>query len=441
MKKIVVGVLLFIIIAGVGIPFVNGLLMENVVKRSIGNLNTMYSDTGADVSVEIMRYDRNIFSTEIEWRMKLGSLKTVYGIDEIIFVDRADHGFTGIVSTTSLEKNKWFTDFVNNKLGGKNPLAITTAYDLSGQFISTITLDALTLPMEDEVMEVKAGKVVFECDGQLKNFSSDASWEGFSVPEKIQVDGLSMSSRLEKISTYIWDGTLSFGINKTKIKEKHEQVELINFKGDYSLDVVQEENTLSVVSTFGADQLVAGPEKINDAFVRIGVVNIDIPGFEEFMKLYTETINKVFKDIGSAENDPEKMKAILQDQMVRTQFKMISACEHLLKKGLEVQLSDLYAKLPEGEIKGDIVLGLSKDMTFAQFLPLLNQTGLITEIFYLQSDVSLPATLVGDNPMLLSPIYSGMQTGLFVKDGENLVHKAETKDAKLYLNGQEVLFQ
>ena len=31
-----------------------------------------------------------------------------------------------------------------------------------------------------------------------------------------------------------------------------------------------------------------------------------------------------------------------------------------------------------------------------------------------------------------------MQTGLFQKEGDSMVHKAETRDGKLYLNGQEV---
>ena len=104
MKKIIVGVLLLIIVAGVGAPFVSGLMMEKIVKQAFSNLNMMYSDTGSDVSIEMLQYDRNIFSTEIEWKMRLGSLKAVYGVEEIIFVDRAKHGFTGIVSRTSLEK-------------------------------------------------------------------------------------------------------------------------------------------------------------------------------------------------------------------------------------------------------------------------------------------------------------------------------------------------
>jgi len=40
---------------------------------------------------------------------------------------------------------------------------------------------------------------------------------------------------------------------------------------------------------------------------------------------------------------------------------------------------------------------------------------------------------------MVTPLYPGMQTGLFVKDGGNLVHAAETIDGKLIVNDQEVI--
>jgi uncharacterized protein YdgA (DUF945 family) len=439
MKKIIIGILLLIAIAGVGAPFVNGLMMEKTVKQSFKNLNTMYSDMGSGVSIETMKYDRNFFSTEIEWKMILGSLSAIYGVDEIIFLDRADHGYTSIVSKTSLEKNKWFTDFVNSKLEGKNPLAITTEYKLSGLMNSTIVLDAFSVQVDDEVVEIKAGKAIATCDKELKNFSSEASWEGISVPEKLKVEGITISSSLERLSTYLWDGTLSFGIGKGVIEENLQQIELVNFKVDYSLDVDDEEKTISVVTALGADHLLAGPETVDNGFVRIGLVNMDVQGFEEFMKLYTEMANTILQDMTAAEDDPEKMKTILQEEVTRTQFQIMAAYEKLLKKGLEFQISDLFAKLPEGELKGDVALTLNKDMTFAQFFPLVHQPELALDIFSLRSDISLPAKLVNDNPMLLMPMHEGMSTGLFIKNGDNLSHKAETRDGKLYVNGQEMV--
>ncbi len=438
MKKIVIGIFVLIVVAGVGAPFISGLVMERVVKRSFNNLNTMYTANGSDASIEIVRYDRSFSSTEIEWKMKLGSLQAMYGVDEILFVDHADHRLTGIVSATSLDKNKWYADFVSNKLAGKDPLAITTTYSFSGQINATITLDAFSLPIENEVAEIKGGKAVLFCDDTLRNFSSEVSWEGFSVAEKVQVDGIVIISTLEKISSYLWDGTLSLAVEKSKIAGGAERFELINFKGDYTIDAESEKNTISVDTTFGADQLLVGSEKIDKGFVRLGVINMDIHGFEQFMKLYTEMAQSVLQDMSAAEDDPAKMKAILQVQLARTQFQFLAAYEKLMKKGLELQISDLYAKLPEGEVTGDAAVSLNKDMTFAQFVPLLQQPELVVDIFSLHSNLRLPAGLIGDNLMLLSPLSSGMPTGVFVQDGDYLSHKAETRAGKLYLNGQAV---
>ncbi len=210
MKKIIVGAVLLLAAAGVAVPFVNGLVAEKMIEQSFSNLNSMYAATGSDVSVEILQYDRHVFSTEIEWKIKFGSLQAIYGVDEIIFIDRADHGLTSIVSETSLEKNKWFTEFVSEQLDGQNPLAIVSEFTLSGQIQSHITFNAFTLPLEAEVVEIKAGRVTFDCDKELRNFYSEAAWDGLVVAEKLQVDGIAMSSSLERISTYLWDGISFF---------------------------------------------------------------------------------------------------------------------------------------------------------------------------------------------------------------------------------------
>jgi hypothetical protein len=57
MKKIIMGIVFVIVIAGAGAPFFNGLVMENIVRDSLSNVNTMYADTASGVSVEIINYD------------------------------------------------------------------------------------------------------------------------------------------------------------------------------------------------------------------------------------------------------------------------------------------------------------------------------------------------------------------------------------------------
>ena len=441
MKKVVVGVLLLGAVAAVGVPFVNGLMMEKIVEKSFANLNSMYADTGSGVSIEILRYDRNLTSTEIEWRIKLGAMQAIYGAEEIIFIDRARHGYTGIVSQTSLEKNKWFTDFIRNQLAGKNPLLIATEYKLSGQIHSTITLAPFSWMVEDEKVTIKPGTAVFSWNENLKNFTSETVWQGFSVGDKMGFDGIAIRSNLEKISTYLWDGTLSYGVEKGQIQGSDQLFVFTNFKGDYSLDIDKEENTVSVVAAFAVDRLLAGLAQLDNGFIRLGVINMDALGFEEFIRLYNEMANTVLHDFTAAGDDPVKMKKIVREQMGQTQLQMLTAYERLLKKGLELQISDLHAQVPEGEIAGDVAVSLNKDMTFAQLVPLWQQPELILDIISLHSEVLLPAALVGENPMFLTQIYPGMQTGLFVKEGDTLTHKAETRDGKIYLNGLELQLQ
>jgi len=438
MKKVVVGVLLLLGIAGAAAPLVSGLAMERIVKQSFNNLNIMYSEIGSGVSIQIMHYDRHYRFTELEWKVRFGGLKALYGIDEITFVDRADHGLTGIVSHTSLDKNKWFTDFVNDKLGGKNPITIVTEYTLSGHINSIVAMDAFTLPMQGETVEVKPGKIVSEYDADLKNFSSELSWDGCLAADKLRLDSISLTASLEKVSTYLWDASFSLAADKARLQKKKKAIDLHKLKVDYSLDVDQDENQVSVVTELGLDHLAAGRDSIDNGFVRFGVVNIDMRGFEEFMRLYSRMTNTLLRDLNAAGDDPGQMQTIFQQQMGRIQFQMITAYEQLLKKGLEFQISDLHATLPTGEVKGDVVLSLVKDMSFAQFVPIVQQPNLLMEVFSLQSDITLPARLVGDNPRLLSPLFSGMQTGIFVRDGDDLVSKAETRDGKLYLNDREV---
>ncbi len=440
MKKVIVGVVTILIIAGICAPFVNGLVMEKIVKQSQNDLNEMYADTGSGTTIEIIQYDRSFLSSEIEWSIKLGSLAALYGVDEIILVDRADHGFTGVVSKTSLEKNQWFVDLLNDKLDGKNPLNITTTYHLWGQIESIIDIGAFSIQVENETIDFQPARVVTESDGRLTHLFSEASWGGLSVSDKLRISGISMVYDLEKISTYIWDGDISYKIESMKIEDQEENFELTNFKGEYALDFDKKKNTLSSGGEVDIENLIAGNEKVQDIFIRLDVNNMDAQGYEEFMKLYTQTMHSVLGDISAAKDDPEKMDEVLEGQMANTGLQMMAAYEKFLKNGLEIKVSDFHAQLPMGKVTGNIELKLNRDVTLAQLAPIAMQPNLAFDILSLQSDLSFPAVLAGDKPMLVSPVYPGMQTGLFVKDGESLVHRAQTKNGKLFLNGNEVVF-
>ncbi len=439
MKKIIFAVVLILILAGAGTPLFKGLMMEKIIKQSFDEINQRHAEKGSDIFVEIGQYDRNFSSSQIEWKIKLGTLKSLYGVEEIVFIDRADHGFSSIVSKTSLEKNKWFIDFVNNKLDGKNPLDIKTEYKLSGDIESTIVLDAFSFKDGKDVIEIKPGQMVVALDKGLNNIFSEMNWAGYSVPGKLSMDNAWLNLKREKVSTYIWDGKASFGVENIKAEQGKDPFEMANLKCDYILNFDKPENVLSVGMEYGIDSITAGQGQIKDVFSRISIKGIDARGYEAVMKLYSQVLKNAMEEIAAAQRHPDTIKKIVEKQMASIGLQLLGVYEKFLKKGFEIQISDVRAQLPQGKIKGDVTLSLKKDITMAQLVPIMFQPAAALDIFFLKSDVSLPYKLVGDNPMLFSPVYYGMQTGLFLKEGDNVIHKAETRDGKLFLNGKQVL--
>ncbi len=437
MKKMGIAVVLIALAAGIGAPFFSGLMMERILNQSVEDINLMYAEAGSDMTLEVVGYHRRFSSSEIEWKINLGALRAFYGIDELVFIDRAEHGFLSVRSITSLEKNKWFTDLVNNKLGGKNPLDIQTRYEVFGNIESTISLDAFSVENSKDVLDILPGQIFIQVDKKLQNASSMGTWKGMAVPGKFKMDNLSLNSKTNKVSAYIWQGDFTVLADYIWVNDPQKEMELSKLKCDYRVDFDKEENLLSIGMGYGFDRLKSQQDEISDAFVRFGINKIDAQGYEDFIKTYSQMVSHLMGDM--AGTSPDEVKERVGEQLGKLAPQLLGVSEKFLKKGFEIYISDLQAKLPQGEIKGDLSLGLIKDMTIAQFIPIVMQPGAALDIFSLKSDILLPHGLVGDNQMLLAPVYPGMQTGLFLKSNGNLTHKAQTRDGKLFLNGQEVL--
>lgn len=439
MKKIIVAIVLIIIVAVVGAPFFSGIIMQRVVKQAFEDINQTYAATGSLVSVEISRYDRGFSSSRIEWKLNLGNLKAFYKVDEIIFVDTANHGFLSIVSETSLEKNKWFTDFVENKLDGKNPLAIQTEYNFSGDIKSKLLLDAFSFKEGGDEIRIMPGKLLVSLDKGFKNIVSEMNWKGCVVPGKFKMSNLLATSKMKKMTPLLWDGDASFGIKNIQVDNNNKTTELSNFKCDYNLDYNQEKSSISFGMGYGMDHFSSAQNDIKNASVRININNIDAREFEDFAKIYSQKMAEMMDEINQSKQSPEVIPKAFEKQMAAVGLQLAGAYEKLLKKDLEIQVTDLRAQLPQGDIKADVTLRLKKDMTFAQFIPIMMQPSAAMGIFDLHSRVSLPWKLVKENQALLSPVYPGMQTGLFIKDGDVLDHTATTREGKLFLNSHEVI--
>jgi len=439
MKKVIV-IVAVLIVAGIGLPYGNGMLVERLVRQTYDDVNSLYKDAGSDASVEIIRYDRGFSSSEIEWKINLGSMKAVYGVDQIVLVDRASHQLFGIVSETSLEKNDWYVKLVNEKLGGVDPLHIKTSYQLTGKVTSTLSVDPFKFVDNDDTVDVGAGRLSVACTEGFQVFDSDGRWDGLEVVGKLSAEGMAFTSHLEKISTYVWNGSVAYSAAKAAVTSAEDSFEVTDLEGEYRMDFDKDRDTVSVQGSFGAGVIQGSLlQQVDKPFVRVAMNNMDRQGFEQYMVAYTGVAQSLMREIEGAGQEPDAIAKAVKDQVAMAGIQLIAASEKLLKKGLEFRISDLSAHLPYGNVTGDLMLQLNQDLTYMQLAPLTSQPDLAFSMFNLKSDLSFPAALVDDPSGFVTPPFPGVQTGLFEERDGLLVHHAETRDGKLYLNGKEVV--
>ncbi|MBM9615651.1 DUF945 family protein [Desulfobulbus rhabdoformis] len=438
MKKFVSVVVVLLLAAGISAPYVSGMIAEKQLRALTEKCNTMYKEATLGASLEIVRYDRSYSSSEVDWKYNLGPLSSLYGTQEILFHDTVKHGLTGVVAETTLMNNPKYAEFVKTKLAGKDPLHITTQYSLMGNSAITTKLDPFSLDVAGKTLQIKPAHVVMNVDKELKHFTYEGSWDGMGVDDQAALEGVSLQADMRMESIYLWNGFGTMVAEGGWIKDGNKPFSFANFKFNYVSDYSKENDRFSTKMEYSTDSIDAGGEKIDNAFVGLALNNINASAYEELLVMYMQAFNRALTSLGANGQDPKEVEKALEKEMKTIGMQLLGPAEKMMAKGLELQVSDLHFTLPQGKVTGDISVGLKKDMTLAQFMPLSQDPTLAFDIFSLQSHCSLPKALLAGKPELFQPMTGGMQTGIFVEQGEQAQHVAEIKDGKLLLNGKEV---
>ena len=444
MKKILAGIIVLLIIAVLGLPFAKGWVAEQQYRKTINEINDNYAKIGLDTKVEITRYTKGYASSEIEWRLNLGKMKAVYGVEEILFYDQMEHGWnsglTEVVSRTNLVRNTWYKEFIAKKLDGKDPHHITNTYSQNGTITSSVIFDACTFTQDNQSIRLKPGQITMIADQGFKHFRYQGTWEGMMVDKTAQINKVTLQSDLQRISPFVWAGNASFAVTDIRgEKEGEPPFSIAGFTINVTSQFNKNENTLSGLVEYGADSAAMGPQKVDKPFLGLALSGINAQGYEQFMQQYMVVIQTVMKDMEETQKgDSEQAKKALEQRMKAAGMQLLTAGEKLLTKGLRFDITDVHCTLAEGEISGKLNVWLNKDMTLAQFAPLLEQPAQALKIFSFRSWASLPEQLVSGTPQLFEPAFPGMKTGVFVIKDKRAEHRAEIKDGKLLLNDIEI---
>ncbi|MCM2283500.1 MAG: YdgA family protein [Desulfobacula sp.] len=440
MKKGIFWVAFVIVLTVIGMPVLNGMILEKRVRQSFEDMNPGTGPSGSGARFEILSYDRRFFSSEIQWRIVSQALENSWGIHEILFLDRVRHGFTGASTTTSLEKNPWILDMVNKKLNGKNPLTLETEIRFWGRMESRLALEAFSYRDMEGVVEVRPGRAGLSMDRGKDRVVLKMDFEGLDLAGKIRLDGFSWQSDLERVSGTIRAGKSSFFLKKFQSSDPEKTTTLSNAAFDYELVYHPEEVSVSISTQGRLDAFQSGGEEIKNAAAGFHIRHMDAGGYEDLLAFFREGAAEIMNSGPSNRQDMDAVRRAMEKQAADKGFEWVGICEKLLKKGLEIEISGLKAQVPEGKIEADARIGLENDLPLSGVLSFLMDPSTLLAYLSLESRIILPKGLYPTGRMLLSPMFSGMPTGLFVMEKDHLLHRAETREGKLFLNSKEVIF-
>lgn len=442
MKKII-----FILILGLSLaaalPWINGLAMEQLATRALDNTNQMYADMGSDARFELVSYDRGYGRTQAEWKIDLGALSNVYGVKEIIFTETAEHSLLGVTSRTGLEKNRWYAEWLASVEAadgsqGQSPLTIETRYSVLSPITSTVAMDAFILDTGKTRLKIGALDAVVTVDKSFEKVAVKGRWEGLSEGENDSLGPVSFESEQERISGILWKGWAKAVLASFKTGTGKESVDLSALSVDVKMDTNADQTRMTVGMGVSTDRMILGSQEFGGWTFKGEIRQMDIEAYEAVYASYTRLVNQALSQMSAPGLSPEESGWIMARAMAEGRASLVAHLEKMLKKDLEINISELDLTLPQGRLEGRLSLGLKQDMTIAQFFPVLAQPALVLDIFFLDSAVSMDQGLAAEAPNLTDPVFPGMKTGLFTIQDNRLVHEAQTREDGLYLNGHKV---
>ena len=318
MKKTLFGILIIVVVGVMAAPFCNGLMAEKVLRSQLDEYNDRYADQPFYPQLEITRYDRDFGSSEIEWTITIPQLQAADDFPPIVLIEKAKHGYMGVTSTTSLDRNDWYVDFIREELDGNDPLSIVSQYNFLSGVTTTATLAAIELlDNENNRVSIKPAKLVIQADRSFENFLTEANLEGFSFAEQVDIEGIELRSDVKRISSFIMDGESSFSARNINFMDgdKGKDVAISSLKALSKIDFDETGEKLSMSTGYSIDQIVADEEKINDIRVEIGINQLDAKGLENIYKIYMDMMGDIMANLATAQNDPGQSKAMLDQKM------------------------------------------------------------------------------------------------------------------------------
>ncbi len=427
-------------VIGAGLPVANGIIMERMVKNAVEKQSQRKRHPGLYYRIKIVDYDRQLYSSCVTWQIEARNRFPGKDMPRLILVDRATHGLFSITSRTSLEKNPWYTDWVNTRLNGKDPLAIRTRVSVTGTIASNIHLDGFSFQDQGKNFQVGAMDADISSDKGGATLKADGNWQGASDGPEFKLGPASFLLDLHRLTSLVWEGQSTFILERLKMDKSSEaSLDLQNVSWACDTTALENKKQMNLRLDLHADGVTLNRRPLSAWSAGLKLKQVDIQGVERILALYSDMLARAGQRLDRQGGSLSDFQPVLKDEMTRNRSRAISALNGLLKKGAGLEISQLDIELPQGKVTGSLDVNLEKDINTSLIYLFVLRPEKIFSSFSLDVALKVPAELVTGNTWLTEPLIPGMATGLFIAGQDRFSLDMQLRQERLFLNGSQVV--
>ena len=386
------GLAALVILAMLLMPYLTGRVAESVTQQLTTQINQNNPEYG---ELSVLDYQRGFRSTQSRFSWKPSQLSKSPLKPEVVLKCDGSHGVFSYSYDCQFENAERYTDFVNQRLDGVDPLTIGGSVNLLGSIRHSFHLKAFELDSDGEAISVLPGFINVVSDKSLQSFVIDGEFQG------IEAEGS--------------DGLLLLG--PTTVSGEVHQNDLDLAIGEVTLavqNIALESESQGKVEINGLalhSQALENSESLNVSY-RLAVKQFKQTGAMGDLNLANLTMDFQMAGIDMLQmSSLNKKLDALNEQPDSAQnaslLALLPAFESMLKPGLSLELQ-LSADHLASSVDANLTMSLTNNLTLGDFLLFsVNPRNLFTKMNVKLTN-KIPYSFVDENPnlqgaMALSP--------------------------------------
>ena len=384
MKKLIKGLVVLAILALLLIPYITGKVAESVTHQLATQINQNNHEYG---ELSVLDYQRGFRSTQSRYSWKPSQLGKSAFKPEVVLNCDGNHGVLSYSYDCQFENAQRYTEFVDQQLGGVDPLTMSGSVNVLGDISHSIRLDEIDVDGNGQVIHALSGFINVASDTKLETFVIEGEFQGIEVKGSnglLMVGPVTLSGQVRQNNLDLAIGDVVLAITNIALESKYQGRIEIN-------ELVLHSEAKELGEKLGVRYCLAVEQfkqtgMADDLNLANLIMNFEMAGIDMVqMSTLNEKLDALDKQTESAQN--------------ASLLALLPAFESLLKLGLKLdfQLSADYLAEP---VAANLAMNLTDDLTLGDFLLFnVNPRNLFTKMD-VQLTNQIPLSFVDKSPSL-----------------------------------------